>query len=99
MPAPLVIFVADKDTGVANSINCIMRTMGGSVGTAIVITISRARHRSPSCRRRSSHRWLPGYSGDARSQPAQTRQVGHCHANQPPICRRRRVNATKENQR
>ncbi|MGW7043311.1 hypothetical protein ACWGDT_11435 [Streptomyces avermitilis] len=39
MPAPLVIFVADKDTGVANSINSIMRTMGGAVGTAIVITI------------------------------------------------------------
>jgi MFS family permease len=39
MPALLVMHVAPKDTGVANSVNSIMRTVGGAIGTAIVITI------------------------------------------------------------
>lgn len=39
MPALLVQFVAPKDTGIANSVNSIMRTVGGAIGSAIVITI------------------------------------------------------------
>ena len=39
MPALLVMNVAPQDTGVANSVNSIMRTVGGAIGSAIVITI------------------------------------------------------------
>ncbi|MCO6005397.1 MFS transporter [Actinoallomurus purpureus] len=39
MPALLVTHVAPHETGVANSINSIMRTIGGAIGTAIVVTI------------------------------------------------------------
>ena len=39
MPALLVMNVAPHETGVANSINSIMRTVGGSIGSALVITI------------------------------------------------------------
>lgn len=39
MPALLVAHVDPHDTGIANSINSIMRTIGGTVGSALVITI------------------------------------------------------------
>jgi len=39
MPALLASFVALEDTGVANSVNSIMRTVGGAIGSAIVITV------------------------------------------------------------
>ncbi|KRC53409.1 MULTISPECIES: MFS transporter [unclassified Nocardioides] len=39
MPALLVRYVAPHDTGIANSVNSIMRTVGGAIGSAIVITI------------------------------------------------------------
>lgn len=39
MPALLMQFVAPQDTGVANSVNAVMRTVGGAIGSAIVITI------------------------------------------------------------
>lgn len=39
MPALLVMNVAPQDTGVANSVNSIMRTVGGAIGSAIVIAI------------------------------------------------------------
>ncbi|GAB2979112.1 MFS transporter [Nocardioides montaniterrae] len=39
MPALLMSHVAPEDTGVANSVNSIMRTVGGAIGSAIVITV------------------------------------------------------------
>jgi MFS family permease len=39
MPALLITHVDPHDTAVANSINSIMRTIGGTVGSALVITI------------------------------------------------------------
>lgn len=39
MPALLVMNVAPHETGIANSINSIMRTVGGAIGSAVVITI------------------------------------------------------------
>lgn len=39
MPALLLANVAPADTGVANSVNSIMRTVGGAIGSAIVITV------------------------------------------------------------
>jgi MFS family permease len=39
MPALLLAHVAPEDTGVANSVNSIMRTVGGAIGSAIVITV------------------------------------------------------------
>jgi MFS family permease len=39
MPALLVAHVDPHDTAIANSINSIMRTIGGTVGSALVITI------------------------------------------------------------
>lgn len=39
MPALLFQHVAPQDTGVANSVNSIMRTVGGAIGSAVVITI------------------------------------------------------------
>ncbi|MDO7867971.1 MFS transporter [Nocardioides jiangxiensis] len=39
MPALLVQHVAPQDTGVANSVNSIMRTVGGAIGSAVVISI------------------------------------------------------------
>ncbi|HWS35963.1 MAG TPA: MFS transporter [Actinoplanes sp.] len=39
MPALLISHVAPHDTSIANSINSIMRTIGGTVGSALVITI------------------------------------------------------------
>ena len=39
MPALLVTNVAPEETGVANSINSVMRTIGSSVGSAVVITL------------------------------------------------------------
>jgi hypothetical protein len=50
MPALLVTHVAPLETGVASSINSIMRTTGGAIGTAIVVTIltsETASHRTP----------------------------------------------------
>ncbi|GAB2479066.1 MFS transporter [Jatrophihabitans fulvus] len=39
MPALLVSSVAPHETGIANSINSIMRTVGGAMGSALVVTI------------------------------------------------------------
>ncbi|HWU24074.1 MAG TPA: MFS transporter, partial [Nocardioides sp.] len=39
MPALLAQHVELADTGVANSVNSIMRTVGGAIGSAIVITV------------------------------------------------------------
>lgn len=39
MPALLVSHVKPAETGIANSINSIMRTVGGTIGSALVITI------------------------------------------------------------
>ena len=39
MPALLAQHVSLADTGVANSVNSIMRTVGGAIGSAIVITV------------------------------------------------------------
>ncbi|APA99315.1 Puromycin resistance protein pur8 [Nocardia seriolae] len=39
MPALLVANVAPHETGIANSINSIMRTVGGAIGSALVVTI------------------------------------------------------------
>ncbi|BCY08614.1 MFS transporter [Actinoplanes sp. L3-i22] len=39
MPALLVAHVDPHDTGIANSVNSIMRTIGGTIGSALVITI------------------------------------------------------------
>lgn len=39
MPALLVMYVAPAQTGVANSVNSIMRTVGGAIGSALVVTI------------------------------------------------------------
>jgi MFS family permease len=39
MPALLVSHVAHSETGIANSVNSIMRTVGGTIGSALVITI------------------------------------------------------------
>lgn len=39
MPALLVMNVAPHETGIANSINSIMRTVGGAIGSAVVITV------------------------------------------------------------
>lgn len=39
MPALLVQHVDPHDTGIANSVNSIMRTIGGTIGSALVITI------------------------------------------------------------
>jgi MFS family permease len=39
MPALLVSNVAPHETGIANSINSIMRTVGAAIGSALVITI------------------------------------------------------------
>ena len=39
MPALLVAHVAPAETGIANSINSIMRTVGASIGSALVVTI------------------------------------------------------------
>jgi MFS family permease len=39
MPALLIQHVDPHDTGIANSINSIMRTIGGTIGSALVITI------------------------------------------------------------
>lgn len=39
MPALLVANVEPHETGIANSINSIMRTVGGAVGSALIITI------------------------------------------------------------
>lgn len=39
MPALLNQHVAPHDTGIANSVNAVMRTIGGAIGSAIVITI------------------------------------------------------------
>lgn len=39
MPALLARHVAPEETGVANSINSIMRTVGGAVGSAVVTTL------------------------------------------------------------
>jgi MFS family permease len=50
MPALLVMHVAPNETGVANSINSIMRTVGGSIGTAVVVSIlssSAVLHQTP----------------------------------------------------
>ncbi|BBA95286.1 putative membrane transport protein [Actinacidiphila reveromycinica] len=50
MPALLVLNVGAHETGVANSINSIMRTVGGAVGSALVVTILAsqvATHRLP----------------------------------------------------
>ncbi|HWU21754.1 MAG TPA: MFS transporter [Nocardioides sp.] len=50
MPALLAQHVELADTGVANSVNSIMRTVGGAIGSAIVITVltsSTARYATP----------------------------------------------------
>ncbi|GAA0448904.1 MFS transporter [Paractinoplanes deccanensis] len=39
MPALLVSHVKPAETGIANSVNSIMRTVGGTIGSALVITI------------------------------------------------------------
>lgn len=39
MPALLVANVEPHETGIANSINSIMRTVGGAVGSALIITV------------------------------------------------------------
>ncbi|WP_300682275.1 MFS transporter [Nocardioides sp.] len=39
MPALLVSNVEAHETGVANSVNSIMRTVGGSIGSAVIVTI------------------------------------------------------------
>ncbi|XVU29336.1 MFS transporter [Actinoplanes sp. CA-054009] len=39
MPALLVSHVQPAETGIANSVNSIMRTVGGTIGSALVITI------------------------------------------------------------
>lgn len=39
MPALLVMYVEPAQTGVANSVNSIMRTVGGAIGSALVVTI------------------------------------------------------------
>ncbi|MET0425966.1 MAG: MFS transporter, partial [Actinoplanes sp.] len=39
MPALLVSHVEHSETGIANSVNSIMRTVGGTIGSALVITI------------------------------------------------------------
>lgn len=39
MPALLVSHVEPHETGIANSINSIMRTVGGAIGSALVVTI------------------------------------------------------------
>jgi len=39
MPALLVSNVSAAETGVANSINSIMRTVGGAIGSAVIVTI------------------------------------------------------------
>lgn len=39
MPALLVANVEPQETGIANSINSIMRTVGGAVGSAVIITV------------------------------------------------------------
>ncbi|WP_335972286.1 MFS transporter [Streptomyces sp. CA2R106] len=51
MPALLVMNIGAHETGVANSINSIMRTVGGAIGSALVVTILAsqvATHRLPS---------------------------------------------------
>lgn len=50
MPTLLVMNVGPHETGVANSINSIMRTVGGAIGSALVVTILAsqvATHRLP----------------------------------------------------
>lgn len=50
MPALLVMNVEPHETGIANSINSIMRTVGSSIGSALVVTILAsqvATHRTP----------------------------------------------------
>jgi MFS family permease len=39
MPALLNQHVTPQDTGIANSVNAVMRTIGGAIGSAIVVTI------------------------------------------------------------
>ncbi|MET0429756.1 MAG: MFS transporter, partial [Microvirga sp.] len=39
MPALLISHVQPAETGIANSINSIMRTVGGTIGSALIITI------------------------------------------------------------
>ncbi|BAL88791.1 putative MFS transporter [Actinoplanes missouriensis 431] len=46
MPALLVSHVQPAETGIANSVNSIMRTVGGTIGGALVITILAARTHS-----------------------------------------------------
>jgi MFS family permease len=46
MPALLVSHVDHADTGIANSVNSIMRTVGGTIGSALVITILAAQTRT-----------------------------------------------------
>ncbi|WP_433832641.1 MFS transporter [Actinoplanes sp. CA-015351] len=43
MPALLISHVEPHETGIANSVNSIMRTVGGTIGSALVITILAAR--------------------------------------------------------
>ncbi|WP_203831201.1 MFS transporter [Actinoplanes palleronii] len=45
MPALLVSHVQPAETGIANSVNSIMRTVGGTIGSALVITILAAQTR------------------------------------------------------
>jgi MFS family permease len=50
MPALLVTYIDRHETGIASSINSIMRTVGGAIGSAVVITILAsltAAHRTP----------------------------------------------------
>ncbi|WP_127550148.1 MFS transporter [Actinoplanes sp. OR16] len=46
MPALLVSHVQPAETGIANSVNSIMRTVGGTIGGALVITILAAQSES-----------------------------------------------------
>ncbi|GAA4946305.1 MFS transporter [Actinoplanes utahensis] len=46
MPVLLVSHIQPEETGIANSVNSIMRTVGGTIGGALVITILAARTRS-----------------------------------------------------